>query len=1496
MDNSTTSKGLPLPVFTGEREKFQMFWTRFMAYAHVMRFAEGLMDTLNPNLPADDTTASALNPATAANAAAIKAWKANDLAMANFTMAFQTEQLLQLVYAASSTEWPQGRADLVVAALKRKYQPTDVMAMAEMKVALGKIKMKKDEAPSTLFEQMSGLENRYQTLLDNNEKVATVLSVAPKEYMSVITSERRHQGTALTADHIQEAMMELYRATHEAKGQESGDKEEMALIAFKGKCNKCGKVGHKAADCKSKGGTQPGKQRFKGKCNNCGKQGHKATDCWLLEENKAKRPAGYKVAGSELGNTAVDKTEMLLTHVDLDDEGWTVVMKKKRTPGKCKTCTHEDEMPNLEVAMTHVDNDEMPNLVLGEVDLGLAGMKTFPDSQKLLKHPNFWIADTGASVHISPHKIGMHNTKKLDQRITMGNENVEKSSIVGDIKGIICDRAGNELDDARLTDVAYIPGAGFNLFSCTKLMTNGWKLGGDDTMICLTKGDKVLKFDIPISTKEGVVFAMCMRRELAATAADDMDAKKAISKTYAQAHATLGHLGVQATKKSAEYLGWKVSGPEPVCVECTEAKAKQKSVPQEAESQPLEKGEMRVYLDICPMKAKKGEYVIPKPNWCMVVEEKTQYKTSGFYATKDGMVEPVCTKFKQWETAGKPVTHLRMDNAGENKKLQARAESADWKLGLKYEYTARDTPQQNSLVEVAFGTVGNRGRAMMIAANLPEKERPVLFREAFKCATQMDNLMVIKVDGKEATRYEHFGEPLPKFANFLRTWGEAGTVKTKTKTTPKLANKGAQCMFVGYADDHAGDCYRMYNPKTRKIMETRDITWLNRMYYEKRDSGGEIAVDQSDLLIPTIEAGENINPTGNTPMAAATVNVVETVSLDDDDDEPEPEVAKPAEGVRTTRSGRTVHAAPRLIEECGQVANDMWAGELNFSRAELGFYSRINQDEFGLVGAALGGGFMSTTELHPMKYKEAMAGPDKAMWEKAVEEEYERMVKLNVFEAIPESEVPEGTKILTSTWAMKKKSNGTFRARINARGYEQVDGEHYDEDSKAAPVASLISIRIVLVLAIMAGWYAHLMDVKGAFLHGKFEKGRRVFMKIPEGFEKWFPVGWVLELLATLYGTKQAAKQFWLELIKALKKMNFKLNRADPCVYHQWTEDGLTIWVSWVDDILSVGPKGVVLRKKSEFQKDHFECDDVGPLKEYVGCKIDRNWVERWMRITQPVQIQSFRDEFNLPEGGHQPMTPAEAGTVLTACDKEALVPEDMHSEYRSGVGKMMHVMRWSRPEILNPVRELTRFLKETGRAHYKAMQRGMLYCLNTPNRGLLLKPDCEWDGSPEHEFVIEGRCDSEFAKDTITRRSVGGHAVFLHGAPILERSRMQPIVATSVTEAEFIELAETVQDMLHAMHILEQLGLKVQKPMKVWCDNQGAVDLANNWSATGRTRHMDVRYKFILELKEDGVVHVGWFSGDENDVDFYTKNVGRTDFERQAATFVGRDVYMAVD
>jgi hypothetical protein len=86
----------------------------------------------------------------------------------------------------------------------------------------------------------------------------------------------------------------------------------------------------------------------------------------------------------------------------------------------------------------------------------------------------------------------------------------------------------------------------------------------------------------------------------------------------------------------------------------------------------------------------------------------------------------------------------------------------------------------------------------------------------------------------------------------------------------------------------------------------------------------------------------------------------------------------------------------------------------------------------------------------------------------AVEEEHNRMVENEGWTPVPKSEVPVGAKVLTSSWAKKKKANGTFRARLNDRGFEQVPGIHYDPKSLAAPVVSLMTIRIVFVLMIMA--------------------------------------------------------------------------------------------------------------------------------------------------------------------------------------------------------------------------------------------------------------------------------------------------------------------------------------------------------------------------------------------------------------------------------------------
>jgi hypothetical protein len=97
------------------------------------------------------------------------------------------------------------------------------------------------------------------------------------------------------------------------------------------------------------------------------------------------------------------------------------------------------------------------------------------------------------------------------------------------------------------------------------------------------------------------------------------------------------------------------------------------------------------------------------------------------------------------------------------------------------------------------------------------------------------------------------------------------------------------------------------------------------------------------------------------------------------------------------------------------------------------------------------------------------------------------MLKFGVWEAVRRKDVSAATKIIASTWAMKKKASGTYRARLDARGFEQREGLHYDGSSISAPVSNEMVIRIVLKLMIMANWVGEILDVQGAFLHGRFD-------------------------------------------------------------------------------------------------------------------------------------------------------------------------------------------------------------------------------------------------------------------------------------------------------------------------------------------------------------------------------------------------------------------------
>ena len=115
-----------------------------------------------------------------------------------------------------------------------------------------------------------------------------------------------------------------------------------------------------------------------------------------------------------------------------------------------------------------------------------------------------------------------------------------------------------------------------------------------------------------------------------------------------------------------------------------------------------------------------------------------------------------------------------------------------------------------------------------------------------------------------------------------------------------------------------------------------------------------------------------------------------------------------------------------------------------------------------------------------------MESKDINEWKKAIDRELDNVNKHQVYKPVKRKDLPSNAKIVTTTWAMKKKMNGTYKARCNMRGFEQNDGEHYDSHLIRSPVTYDVSIRVMFVIMLMLSWYAYILDVNGAFLHGRF--------------------------------------------------------------------------------------------------------------------------------------------------------------------------------------------------------------------------------------------------------------------------------------------------------------------------------------------------------------------------------------------------------------------------
>ena len=147
----------------------------------------------------------------------------------------------------------------------------------------------------------------------------------------------------------------------------------------------------------------------------------------------------------------------------------------------------------------------------------------------------------------------------------------------------------------------------------------------------------------------------------------------------------------------------------------------------------------------------------------------------------------------------------------------------------------------------------------------------------------------------------------------------------------------------------------------------------------------------------------------------------------------------------------------------------------------------------------------------------------------------------------------------------------------------------------------------------------------------------------------------------------------------------------------------------------------------------------------------------------------------------------------------------------------------------------------------------------------------------------LEAYVDSDFAGNTDDRKSITGYVVLLNGSVISWKSKKQPTVTLSSTEAEYVALTYCVMEIQFVMNLLKEMGVAVDTPVIVNEDNAGALFLAKNHSLGQRTKHIDIKYHYVRDLVENGFIEIKYVQTNWNLADIMTKSLGEEKHDKFA-------------
>ncbi|RWR92156.1 Gag-protease-integrase-RT-RNaseH polyprotein [Cinnamomum micranthum f. kanehirae] len=288
----------------------------------------------------------------------------------------------------------------------------------------------------------------------------------------------------------------------------------------------------------------------------------------------------------------------------------------------------------------------------------------------------------------------------------------------------------------------------------------------------------------------------------------------------------------------------------------------------------------------------------------------------------------------------------------------------------------------------------------------------------------------------------------------------------------------------------------------------------------------------------------------------------------------------------------------------------------------------------------------------PVSYKQAIKDVNSSKWIDAMKDELKSMDENQVWEVV---QLPPGHKPVGCKWVFKTKRDckgniERHKARLVAKGFNQKEGIDYTETF--SPVSRKDSLRIVMALVAHYDLELHQMDVKTAFLNGDLEE--EVYMCQPEGFIIEDQEDMVCKLKKSIYGLKQASRQWYLKFHEIITDFDFKENIVDPCIY-------LKISGTYIDKVL---------------EKFGMMTCSSSPVPPHKGDKLD-----------------------------------------LTQCPQNDLERKEMEKyPYASLVGSLMYAQVCTKPDISHAVGMLGRFQSNPGIAHWKAAKKVLRYLKGTRN------------------------------------------------------------------------------------------------------------------------------------------------------------------------------------